>query len=175
MFSNRSKLRMPVGVGFHTPLSIPFAGGDAADYVMRVAVGEQVELNERNLPTGRKLPLSEQFAKLREGGLRVTECDPIEAGFTLKEIDVNGKVVPRGAGRERAHGCADLLRGGFPDDLLDDLEQRGPGALRRRPEPQSWTTNALESSPQSLRPKGSGRIAPGESWRMVFPALREIG
>ena len=88
MFSNRSKMRMPVGVGFHTPLSIPFAGGDAADYVMRVAVGEQVELSGRNLPTGRKLPLSEQFSKLREGGLRVTGCEPIEAGFTLKEIDV---------------------------------------------------------------------------------------
>ena len=69
MFSNRSKMRMPIGVGFHTPLCIPFAGGDAADYVMRVAVGEQVELSERNLPTGRKLPLSEQFSKLRHEGL----------------------------------------------------------------------------------------------------------
>lgn len=91
MFSNRSKMRMPIGVGFHTPLCIPFAGGDAADYVMRVAVGEQVELSERNLPTGRKLPLSEQFSKLRHEGLQVTDCEPIEAGFTLKEIDVDGK------------------------------------------------------------------------------------
>ncbi len=90
-FTNRSNLRMPVGVGFHTPLCIPFAGGKAADYVMRVAVGEQVELNERNLPTGRKLPLTEQFAKLREGGLQVTDCAPIEAGFTMREIDVDGK------------------------------------------------------------------------------------
>ena len=91
MFANRSAEPMPVGVGFHTPMQIPFAGGEAADYVMRVAVGEQVELSGRNIPTGRKLPLSEQFARLREGGLRVTDCEPIEAGFTLREIEVDGK------------------------------------------------------------------------------------
>mgnify|MGYP002445877616 CR=1 FL=1 len=96
MFANRSAEPMPVGVGFHTPMQIPFAGGEAADYVMRVAVGEQVELSGRNIPTGRKLPLSEQFARLREGGLRVTDCEPIEAGFTLREIEVDGKPLSGG-------------------------------------------------------------------------------
>ncbi|MDE7344803.1 MAG: aldose 1-epimerase, partial [Alistipes sp.] len=91
MLANRSRTPMPVGVGFHTPMRIPFADGTDADYVMRVAVGEQVELSDRNLPTGRKLPLSEQFAKLRDGGLRVTGCEAIEAGFTLREIEVDGK------------------------------------------------------------------------------------
>ena len=91
MFSNRSKTRMPLGVGFHTPLTIPFAGGTDADYVMRLAVGEEVELDGRNLPTGRRLPLSAQFSRLRREGLRVTGCEPIEAGFTLREIDVDGK------------------------------------------------------------------------------------
>lgn len=43
MFANRSKEPMPVGVGFHTPMRIPFAGGAAGDYVMRAAIGEQVE------------------------------------------------------------------------------------------------------------------------------------
>ena len=91
VFTNRSRERMPLGVGFHTPLRIPFAGGEAEDYVMRAAVGEEVELNSRNLPTGRKLPLSEQFMKLRGEGLRMTGCEPIEAGFTLREIEVDGK------------------------------------------------------------------------------------
>ena len=71
MFANRSKEPMPVGVGFHTPMRIPFAGGAAGDYVMRAAVGERVELSERNIPTGRKLPLSEKFARLRGAGLHV--------------------------------------------------------------------------------------------------------
>lgn len=70
MFANRSKEPMPVGVGFHTPMRIPFAGGAAGDYVMRAAVGERVELSERNIPTGRKLPLSEKFARLRGAGCR---------------------------------------------------------------------------------------------------------
>ena len=45
VFFNRSETRMPLGVGFHTPLTIPFAGGTDADYVMRLAVGEEVELD----------------------------------------------------------------------------------------------------------------------------------
>lgn len=86
MFANRSKEPMPVGVGFHTPMRIPFAGGAAGDYVMRAAIGEQVELSGRNIPTGRKLPLSEKFARLRGAGLQVTDCDPIEAAFTVREM-----------------------------------------------------------------------------------------
>ena len=31
VFFNRSETRMPLGVGFHTPLTIPFAGGTDAD------------------------------------------------------------------------------------------------------------------------------------------------
>lgn len=165
MFSNRSKLRMPVGVGFHTPLSIPFAGGDAADYVMRVAVGEQVELNERNLPTGRKLPLSEQFAKLREGGLRVTECDPIEAGFTLKEIDVNGKSF-RGALVENVRTGARIFYEVDSQTTYWTIWNNGGRVPYCCPEPQSWTTNA----PNAADPAAEGfqAIAPGESWRMKF-------
>ena len=38
----RPKGIVPKLVGFHTPLTIPFAGGTDADYVMRLAVGEEV-------------------------------------------------------------------------------------------------------------------------------------
>lgn len=90
-FANRSRETMPIGVGFHTPMRIPFADGGAEDYVLRMAVGEQVELNGRNIPTGRTFALPENFARLRSEGLRVTECDPIEAAFTVREIDVDGR------------------------------------------------------------------------------------
>ena len=70
MFANRSKGADARRRGFHTPMRIPFAGGAAGDYVMRAAVGEQVELSGRNIPTGRKLPLSEKFARLRGAGCR---------------------------------------------------------------------------------------------------------
>ena len=88
MFGNKSDLPMPVGVGFHTPLNVPFAGGDAADYRLRMAVGERFELNGRNLPTGRLLPLDERFAWLRAPeGLQATGCEAIEAGFSVREIE----------------------------------------------------------------------------------------
>ena len=91
MFANRSRLPMPVGAGFHTPMRVPFAGGQASDYVMRVAVGEFIEVNDRKLPTWRKLPLPERFVPLRGEGLQVTGCEPIEAAFTVREIDVDGR------------------------------------------------------------------------------------
>ena len=165
MFANRSAEPRPVGVGFHTPMQIPFAGGEAADYVMRVAVGEQVELSGRNIPTGRKLPLSEQFARLREGGLRVTDCEPIEAGFTLREIEVDGKPF-RGA-------LVENLRTGVRTFYEVDRQttywtiwNNGGRVPYCCPEPQSWTTNA----PNAADPAAEGfqAVAPGESWRMKF-------
>ena len=99
VFTNRSRNPMPVGVGFHTPLRIPFAGGTDADYVMRVAVGEQVELDGRNLPTGRKLPLTEEFARLRTGGLRVTDDATMEIVQQVLAGKVNKDLVAKLRGR----------------------------------------------------------------------------
>lgn len=170
MFSNRSRSAMPVGVGFHTPMRIPFAGGSDSDYVMRVAVGEQAELDGRNLPTGRKLPLAEPFARLREGGLQVTGCEPIEAGFTLREIEVDGKPF-RGA-------LVENLRTGVRTCYEVDgkttywtIWNNGGKVPYCCPEPQSWTTNA----PNAADPTAEGfqSIAPCESWRMRFRLYAE--
>ena len=156
---------MPVGVGFHTPMRIPFAGGTDADYVMRVAVGEQVELSGRNLPTGRKLPLSEQFAKLRDGGLQVTGCGPIEAGFTLREIDVDGKPF-RGALVENLRTGVRTFYEVDGQTTYWTVWNNGGQVPYCCPEPQSWTTNA----PNAADPAAAGfqAVAPGDKWRMKF-------
>ena len=167
MFANRSKEPMPVGVGFHTPMRIPFAGGAAGDYVMRAAVGERVELSERNIPTGRKLPLSEKFARLRGAGLQVTDCDPIEAAFTVR----GRQAVPRRVGREPAHGCTHLLRGRRTDDLLDDLEQRRQGSLLL---PRAAVVD--DQRPEHARPR-SRRFPvdrPGRDVEHEIPVVRQI-
>lgn len=165
MFSNRSKERMPLGAGFHTPMRIPFAGGRAEDYVMRVAVGEQVELDGRNLPTGRKLPLSDRYAKLREGGLQVTGCEPIEAGFTLREIDVDGKPY-RGALVENVRTGVRTFYEVDEQTIYWTIWNNGGEVPYCCPEPQSWITNA----PNAADPSAAGfrSLFPGESWRMTF-------
>lgn len=164
-FTNRSRERMPVGVGFHTPMVIPFAGGAAEDYLMRVAVGEQVELNERNLPTGRTLPLTEQFARLREGGLQVTACDPIEAGFTLREIDVDGKPY-RGALVENTRTGVRTFYEVDDKTTYWTLWNNGGQEPYCCPEPQSWTTNAPNASDPAAA--GFQSIGPDETWSMKF-------
>lgn len=165
MFANRSRTPMPVGVGFHTPMRIPFAEGSDADYVMRVAVEEEIELNDRNLPTGKKLPLSEKFAKLRDGGLRVTGCEAIEAGFTLGEIDVDGKPY--------CGALVENLRTGVRTFYEVDAQttywtiwNNGGQVPYCCPEPQSWITNA----PNAADPAAAGFqvIAPGDKWKMKF-------
>lgn len=165
MFSNRSRSAMPVGVGFHTPMRIPFAGGSDSDYVMRAAVGEQVELDGRNLPTGRKFPLSEQFARLREGGLQVTGCEPIEAGFTLREIVVDGKPFRGALVENRLTGVRTCYEVDGQTTYWT-IWNNGGNVPYCCPEPQSWTTNA----PNAVDPASEGfqSIAPGESWRMTF-------
>ncbi len=165
VFSNRSEQNMPVGVGFHTPIVIPFAGGEAADYRMRVAVGEQVELSERNLPTGKKLPLNEQWAKLREGGLQVTECEPMEAGFTLREIEVDGKSY-RGAVVENLKTGVKVFYEVDDKTTYWTLWNNGGQVNYCCPEPQSWTTHA----PNAADPKAAGFVAvePGEKWKSSY-------
>lgn len=165
LFGNKSKTNMPVGVGFHTPMLIPFAGGEGKDYRMRVAVGEQVELSSRNLPTGNKLPLTEQFAKLREEGLQVTDCEAIEAGFTLREIEVDGKPY-RGAVVEHTKTGVRTFYEVDDKTTYWTIWNNGGQVNYCCPEPQSWTTNA----PNAADPEAAGfcYVEPDEKWRAVY-------
>lgn len=165
IFGNKSKTNMPVGVGFHTPMLIPFAGGEGKDYRMRVAVGEQVELSDRNLPTGKKLPLTEQYAKLREEGLQVTDCEPVEAGFTLREIEVDGKPY-RGAVVENTKTGVRTFYEVDDKTTYWTIWNNGGQVNYCCPEPQSWTTNA----PNAADPEAAGFVAiePDKKWRAVY-------
>lgn len=164
VFFNRSDRNMPVGVGYHTPIMMPFEGGAPEEYRLRVAVGERVELNGRNLPTGRRLPLGE-FAPLRGEGMQVTGCRAMEAGFTLREIEVDGEKY-RGAVAEH------LTTGRKVFYEVDDrtcywtVWNNGGDQPYCCPEPQSWITNA----PNAADPCAAGFrwIAPGEKFSMAF-------
>ncbi len=165
VFSNRSCEDMPVGVGFHTPMLIPFAGGTGADYRLRVAVGEQCELSSRNLPTGNLMPLNTQFAKLRNEGLQTTDCEAIEAGFTACPIQVDGKEFLGAVVENITTGLRTFYE---VDDktIYWTIWNNGGKEPYCCPEPQSWVTNAPNA--KNREAAGFRVIAPGEKFKMTF-------
>lgn len=65
---NEGDSAMPFMLGFHTAINAPFAPGSTRDDIeVRITLGERWELDNRMLPTGRKLALSEGESKLRDG------------------------------------------------------------------------------------------------------------
>ena len=166
MFGNKSDLPMPVGVGFHTPLNVPFAGGDAADYRLRMAVGERFELSGRNLPTGRLLPLDERFARLRAPeGLQATGCEAIEAGFSVREIEVDGRPF-RGSVVENRRTGVRVFYEVDSQTLYWTLWNNGGQVPYCCPEPQSWATDA-PNLPDRER-WGFRSIPPGGKWSIRY-------
>lgn len=165
VFSNKSSEPMPVGVGFHTPMLIPFAGGKGEDYRMRVAVGEQCELSERNLPTGKRLPLNEQFTKFRNEGLQVTDCEALEAGFTAQPIEVDGKEFLGAVVENIKTGVRTFYE---VDDktIYWTIWNNGGKEPYCCPEPQSWITNAPNA--ENREAAGFRLVAPDEKFKMKF-------
>jgi aldose 1-epimerase len=61
---------MPLGIGFHTALRVPFAQDSSrGDCWLRLAVGDRWALSADTLPTGEILPDGPDEARLRDGSL----------------------------------------------------------------------------------------------------------
>jgi aldose 1-epimerase len=72
-FTNLGLETMPLGVGYHTPICVPFtADGIKSDYKLRLSVGKHWELNDRGLPTGNLLELSDEELPLLNEGITPT-------------------------------------------------------------------------------------------------------
>lgn len=90
-FQNLGNEPMPLGVGFHTPIRLPFMENtDKSDYKLRLSVGKRWELSDRSLPTGDLLDLTEEELQLRNEGMSVTG-KAIEIALTDEAIIENGK------------------------------------------------------------------------------------
>jgi len=90
-FTNAGNAPMPLGVGFHTPIRLPFIENtDKSDYKLRLSVGKRWELSERSLPTEKLLDLSDEELLLRNNGMTVTG-KPIEIALTDEAILENEK------------------------------------------------------------------------------------
>lgn len=71
VFTNLSEVMMPVSFATHTAINSPFAdGGKQEDVRISVPVTEKWVLNERSLPTGEILPLSDYDMEYKNG----TKC-----------------------------------------------------------------------------------------------------
>ncbi len=90
-FQNLSNAPMPLGVGYHTPIRLPFfKNTEKSDYKLRLSAGKRWELTDRSLPTEELLNLSDEEALLRTEGMTVTG-KPIEIALTDEALTVNGK------------------------------------------------------------------------------------
>ncbi|HET7732762.1 MAG TPA: aldose 1-epimerase [Paludibacter sp.] len=90
-FTNNGNVPMPIGVGFHTPIRLPFMeNSDKSDYKLKLSTGKRWELSERSLPTEKLLDLSDEESTLRNDGMTVTG-KPIEIALTDEAIMENGR------------------------------------------------------------------------------------
>ncbi|WP_063556594.1 aldose 1-epimerase [Clostridium ljungdahlii] len=89
--TNLSDEKMPIGIGYHTAFNVPFdENGNDEDFRVMASVDKRWEQNERNLPTGKILKLTEEEKKLLDGGMEVSG-HPIETHYMLKNMNLDGK------------------------------------------------------------------------------------
>lgn len=164
-FKNLGNDNMPVGMGFHTPLNIPFRkDGNKDDYRIRISVGDEWELNERNLPTGKLLELTGDKASLRTIGIE--PCGkPIEWALTNKPFDYNGKEYNGAILSDKRNNIS----------VFYEVDQQfkhwtfwnnGGEEPYACPEPQSWAINAPNlNMPDETT--GFQSVEPGKEWKAV--------
>lgn len=91
-FHNLSKEAMPLGVGYHTPIRLPFSKNtEKSDYKLRLSAGKRWELSERGLPTEKLIDLTEEESLLRNEGMNVIG-KPIEVALTDEAINDRGRL-----------------------------------------------------------------------------------
>lgn len=95
----------------------------------------------------------------------MTGCEPIEAAFTVREIDVDGRPFRGALVENRRTGVRTFLEA---DDATRSwtIWNNGGEVPYCCPEPQSWTTNA-PNAPEA-EAEGFRAIAPGDKWSMRF-------
>jgi aldose 1-epimerase len=161
-FHNLGKEPMPVGVGFHTPLCLPFSKNTKkSDYKLRLSAGSRWELSERGLPTGNLIDLTKEESLLRNEGMDVTG-KPIEIALTNEAIQFNSRPYSGAIltnTKDNISVCYEV------DDQFKHwtLWNNGGEVDWVCPEPQTWAINApnLKLAPEIT---GFQSIKGGKSW-----------
>ncbi|MFC4596780.1 aldose 1-epimerase [Cohnella hongkongensis] len=159
--TNDSAEAIPFMLGFHTTVNAPFAPGSRPeDLECGFSFGERWELNERMLPTGRRLPLNEEERRLREG-----KGDPYFASmdnhYTASAVDgINAMTL-----YDRRTGVRFVYEAGdaYKHWMVYNGEASGSFFC---PEPQTGMVNAPNVD-LPAEETGLIRLEPGESWSAV--------
>ena len=162
VFENLSDKDMPVGMGFHTPIRVPFtADGKASDYRLRLSVGKRMEMNERTLPTEKLLDFTPAEAPLRTEG--IAPCgEAMEWALVNETLTVDGHPYNGAIMTDTASGWSACYE---VDENFKywTFWNNGGNVPYACPEPQSWATNAPNlSDPEAY---GFRHIAPGGEFR----------
>ena len=140
-FNNLGREPMPLGVGYHTPIRLPFcANTEKSDYKLRLSVGKRWELSDRSLPTGTLLDLTEEEMQLRNEGMTVTG-KPIEIALTNEALTVSGRPY-NGAILTNTKNKIAVFYEVDKEFKHWTLWNNGGEVDWVCPEPQTWATNA---------------------------------
>ena len=167
VFFNRSQSAMPIGVGYHTPLNVPFMADSVGDdYRLVLSAGERWLLTEQNLPSDTRTPLEGAFEHLADEGVMPVGHGPISAAFTLAPIEVDGKEYRGAIIRNVRNGHSVFYR---VDEKTKywTVWNNGGEVPWICPEPMSWATNApnMRDLPDELT--GFASIEPNGKWSMT--------
>ncbi len=161
--SNNGSCKMPVGLGFHTTVNLPFhPDGNTDSLRFRLTVDGKWELDNRMLPTGKKLPLEGREKELTGRGINPLEA-PLDNHYCAKSIQAAGKEFNGAVIEDHSTGLAVYYEAGNSYQhwmVYNGMKNRKDFIC---PEPQTWLVNAPNLD---LPDKTTGLIvlSPGEVW-----------
>jgi aldose 1-epimerase len=160
--TNRGQGTLPLGVGFHTALRVPFhPEGRAEDCRLRVSVGEEWELTERGLPTGKRLPLNGTDQMYRSQGV-LPQGSRIAGHYTDQALIIGNRPFHGALIEDRSKGLRLVYEVG-PEYrhwmIWNDAGDQGFICA----EPQTWAVNApnLKLPPEVT---GYRELRPEQAW-----------
>ena len=161
--TNQSKQPMPFGLGYHTALRVPFHPNSSPDdYRLLISIGTRWELNERMLPTGVQLPLSDEEMDFRGNGKRPFG-PALDNHYTALPLIIRGTSFHGAKLEDQSKNLRLIYEVG--ENYKHWMIWNGSGNDGFIcPEPQTWTVNAPNLSlPHEIT--GLKILAPGETWK----------
>jgi aldose 1-epimerase len=161
---NHGTTPMPLGIGFHTALRVPFVQESSPeDYRLRLAVGDRWALSADTLPTGEMLPDGPDEAQLRDGGLAPLGR-PINTWFyAARALPLEGRRVNAAVLTDRTRGLR-LVYEVSEAFRFWALWNDGGANGYICPEPMTWAINAPNLSLPHTR-TGMCVLPPAATWQ----------